>query len=207
MKSSHIFLIVAFLVLGASIIYLLNNVKVTDKYNSIIEKERVEKNEMFKNGEDSPLTYQQKIQFNALNYFPIDKQYLVEANFELNPMKETIRIGYSDGSEKLYLKYGFATFNLLGTEQKLTVLKPTFFEGEEYLFLAFYDETSTAETYGGGRYIDLDPEPGNTIKIDFNLAYNPYCAYNTEYRCPLPPKENQITIAVKAGEKKYDLNH
>ncbi len=207
MKSSKIFFLVALIVLGASVIYLFNNVSVADKYFSIINKERIEKNELFKNGEDSPLTFNQKLTFDSLNYFPIKKEFLVKATFETNPTKETIRIGYSDGSEKLYIKYGFASFILMGQPQQLTILKPTFFEGEEYLFLAFYDETSTVETYGGGRYIDLDPNPGNTIEIDFNKAYNPYCAYNGEYRCPIPPKENQITVAVTAGEKIFDLNH
>ena len=207
MKSTVIFSVVAILVLGASVVYLMNNVSVTDKYFSIIEKERKDKDEVFKNGDESPLVFQQKLQFTSLNYFPVDKQYLIKADFELNPLKETLRIGYSDGSEKLYLRYGFATFDLMGERQKLTVLKPTFFEEEEYLFLAFYDETSTLETYGGGRYIDLDTDPGKTIDIDFNRAYNPYCAYNEEYRCPLPPRENQVTVAVKAGEKIFDLNH
>lgn len=207
MNASKIIILFIAVILGIIFIYSIKNVEVEDKYQSKIQKERDEKNEEFKNGDDSPLTEEEKSEFKGLNYYPINKRYIVEAQFMPNPLKETIQLSYSDGSEKLYLKYGTAIFTLDGKEQSLLILKPTFYENEEYLFLPFYDETSALETYGGGRYIDLDTDVKNTIKIDFNQAYNPYCAYNANYRCPIPPRENKITVPIEAGEKKFDLTH
>ena len=207
MNASRLIIIFIAAILAIIFIYSFKNVGVEDTYQSNMQKERNEKNEEFKNGDDSPLTEEEKIAFEGLNYYPINRRYVVEAQFMANPLKETIRLSYSDGSEKLYLKYGTATFTLDGIEQNLMILKPTFYENEEYLFLPFYDETSAIETYGGGRYIDLDTDVKNTITIDFNLAYNPYCAYNGNYRCPIPPRENRITVPIEAGEKKFDLTH
>ncbi len=207
MKASKLFLIFIALAFAGIIIYSFSNVKIEDTYASNIQEERENKNNEFKNAEDSPLLPNQKIKFQELEYYPVDKNYKVKAQFELNPIRETIRLSYTDGSEKLYLKYGTAYFQLNGKDQQVTVLKPTFFEDEEYLFLPFYDETSALETYGGGRYIDMDTDVGKTLTIDFNLAYNPYCAYNADYKCPLPPKENKITVPVNAGEKLFQLNH
>jgi len=207
MKAPRLILIFAAVVFAVIMIYSFSNVDIEDKYASNIEKERTEKDQEFKNGEDSPLNEAQEANFEHLNYYPVNKQYKITAQFELNPMKETISLAYTDGTEKIYLKYGFAYFTLNGKEQKLAILKPTFYEDEEYLFLPFYDETSTIDTYGGGRYLDLSTDVGKTIEIDFNRAYNPYCAYNKDYRCPIPPKENKITVSVEAGEKKFDLTH
>jgi uncharacterized protein (DUF1684 family) len=106
-----------------------------------------------------------------------------------------------------YVKYGEATFKLDGKEDQLNIYqslslreKPAY---KDYLFLPFTDETSGKESYSGGRYIDLTIPKGNKIIIDFNKAYNPYCAYNHKYSCPIPPKGNHLNIAIKAGVKRY----
>lgn len=203
MKTSRIYTIFVIAALFVIFGYTISGMKFSNNYPLKIEEERKEKDETFKNGEESPLTEEQKEQFSGLNYYPVDEKYKVKAVFSLNPKKEKIKLTYTDGSRKTYLKYGFATFELEGIPQKVAILKPVFFEDEEYLFLPFYDETSALETYGGGRYLDLEPDPDDFITLDFNRAYNPYCAYNAEYRCPIPPKENKITIAIKAGEKIY----
>src|SRR5258706_16232832 len=111
----------------------------------------------------------------------------------------------SDGKEKRYLEYAFVEFELNDVPSKLLILEIV--DDGQYrgaLFLAFADSTSATETYGAGRYLDLKKTPGATsITLDFNEAYNPYCAYSDNFSCPFPPKENILKTAVRAGEKKY----
>lgn len=111
----------------------------------------------------------------------------------------------SDNLEKKYLEYAFAEFELNGESCKLLILE--IMEEGPYrgtLFLAFADATSANETYGAGRYLDVKKVPGaSSVILDFNQAYNPYCAYSEKYSCPFPPKENILKIAIQAGEKKY----
>ena len=109
----------------------------------------------------------------------------------------------SDGSEEVYDKFAHAVFSLKGETCRLLIVKL----GDTYSIL-FRDATSTKETYGGGRYLELSPADltDNQAILDFNKAYNPYCAYNVGYACPLPPKENTLLVAVKAGER-YSGTH
>jgi len=104
-----------------------------------------------------------------------------------------------------YVKYGEVYFNLLGREYKLNVYQSQELlaqqQYKDYLFIPFRDSTSGRETYGGGRYIDVNIPSGDSLMIDFNKAYHPYCAYTEGYNCPIPPKENFINIPVKAGVK------
>jgi uncharacterized protein (DUF1684 family) len=110
----------------------------------------------------------------------------------------------SDGIEKKYLEYAFAEFELDNVLSKLLILEIAEGEYKGVLFLAFADETSTKETYGAGRYLELKKTPGaSSITLDFNEAYNPYCAYSDKFSCPFPPKENLLKVPVRAGEKKY----
>jgi hypothetical protein len=111
----------------------------------------------------------------------------------------------SDQKENQYIEFANAVFQLDGREHRLLILEilgPDPRQGE--LFLGFADATSANETYGGGRYLDLERVRGATsIDLDFNKAYNPYCAYTEGFSCPLPPKENILGIAIPAGEKNY----
>ena len=117
-------------------------------------------------------------------------------------------LGTSDGKEEHYLEYAYADFKLHGKAQRLLILElMDMGPNRGKLFLAFADETSANETYGAGRYLDVTRTSGsNTITLDFNKAYNPYCAYNDEFSCPFPPKENLLTVAIMAGEKNYKPN-
>ena len=115
----------------------------------------------------------------------------------------------SSGMKKKYFQYGIVTFNLFDSVQHLYVYQSADLMKQEkykdYLFIPFGDATSGFTSYGGGRYLDLvfsDIKDGKII-LDFNKAYNPYCAYVTGYNCPIPPKENLLNIAIKAGEKNY----
>ncbi len=108
----------------------------------------------------------------------------------------------------LYCKVGDLSFNVDEVEVKLPVYQNIELskgaEYENYLFLPFTDLTNGEETYGGGRYLDLEGPLEGIVELDFNMAYNPYCAYNDRYSCPIPPKENHINVRVEAGVKAFE---
>lgn len=169
-------------------------------YKDKITTERKEKDVMFKQAEDSPLTEAQKEIFNTLNYFPVSEKYRINAEFSKNPREQIVKMAITGGSQREYYIYGNAHFHFNGKELNLTVYKSVNSE-VEYLFIPFYDATSAELTYGGGRYVEPKLVDGGTLEIDFNLAYNPYCAYNHTYRCPIPPQDNNLTVSIMAGEK------
>jgi uncharacterized protein (DUF1684 family) len=189
--------------------YLLtNNVSSSDDtHRTKVEQFRAEKERAFRENPDSPLTSKQKSKFKGLNYFPISDKYLIRTPVELHKSEEVIEMLISDGSTREYRILGKVRFELAGKTQELTVYKPAEHLEEEYLFLPFYDQTTAEDTYGSGRYVEPIRIEGTLLEIDFNLAYNPYCAYNPKYRCPIPPNENKISVAVKAGEKIPDFKH
>jgi uncharacterized protein len=210
MKSKNIIMLCILAFLATIIFYSLTGGESQEDYTQTILKEREEKDEFMKNDSGSPFlsekdSAQKYIEFKKLSYFPPDLKFKVNANLVPIENKKVVVLPTSDGKEKKYLEYAFAEFSLEGKENKLVILE--IMDAGPYrgtLFLAFADATSTIETYGAGRYIDLKKIPGaTTMVLDFNKAYNPYCAYSDNFSCPFPPKENVLTIAVKAGEKRY----
>lgn len=172
-------------------------------YSQRIEKERQEKNASFRADKDSPILAEERNNFKKLNYYPVKPEYKMKARLERFPQKEYLQIQTSTGSSESYLRWGWAHFQLQNKPLKLLILQPT--TGDtEYLFVPFADETSARETYGAGRYLDIPEPEGNKVVLDFNQAYNPYCAYNSRYTCPLPPAENILPVAIEAGEKSYE---
>lgn len=168
-----------------------------EAYTQQIKAERAQKDSYFKTNTDSP--FKDKNQFKGLSYFPADLTYRVEARLEPFADKtQKMVVQLSDGSEEVYEKYAHAVFSLNGDIFRLLIVKQ-----KDNFSILFKDATSGHETYGGGRYIDLSPAEmtGSQVIIDFNAAYNPYCAYNPDYACPLPPAENSLSIPVKAGER------
>jgi len=137
-----------------------------------------------------------------LQYFPVDEKYKVQAKIELINKSTYLTLGNSDGSSTEYRKYAYAHFELGDTPLKLLVLKSTDRKNAP-LTIAFSDLTSGEETYGGGRYLDVDFKRAKRITLDFNKAYNPYCVYNASYICPLPTRENNLKAYIKAGEKMF----
>ncbi len=178
----------------------------TEGYIEEIEAQRTEKDQEFKTSEDTPLTEEQQEIFTALNYFPVAEKYKVKAELHKNPREQKIKIAITDGTQREYLVFGNAHFHLEGKELNVTVYAPLK-EDADYLFIPFYDETSAEQSYGGGRYVEPELIDGGTLEIDFNIAYNPYCAYNHKYRCPIPPQENNLRVAILAGEKIPDFAH
>lgn len=178
-----------------------------DEYRQSIVEEREKIAEFMENSPDSPFRKKGIVQFEGLKYFEVDPAFRVEARITRFEHPEQIMLTLSDGSREKYFKYAAAEFELSGKSQRLVLLKSEAYWSENWVFLPFYDETSTHESYGGGRYLEITYTGEPVATIDFNLCYNPYCAYTDTYRCPFPPQENQVTVRVTAGEKIYSRDH
>jgi hypothetical protein len=168
-------------------------------YPTRIAGERQQKDEMFRNDRrNSPLKPADIDKFLPLSYFPIDESYAVPAQLEPASERVPITMPTSTGKLRNVELVGTLKFNLRGQPLKLTAFLE---EGSRSLFVPFSDLTSGTETYQAGRYMNLDPSPSGIYIVDFNIAYNPYCYYNAEYDCPLPPAGNRLTVPIRAGER------
>ncbi len=173
---------------------------------SEIEQERIEKDEYFRDGEYSPIPDELRDDFAGLHYYAVDSSYVVTATFTPNDDPEIFKMATTQDDLRDAYRAGTLSFTIDDTPCTLTAYR---FAGSDdpTLFLPFMDATSGAETYGTGRYIDLAMVEGaSDYVIDFNLAYNPYCAYNENYSCPLTPAENTLPVAIKAGEKTWEAH-
>lgn len=204
MKRSNLFLIIGLIAVIALTIYSLQGGKSASDYQAFIDNDRKDKEEFMKSGDGSPFL-KDTIPFQGLKYFPLNEKFNIKAKLEPIEEKKVVLLGTSDGIEQKYLEYAHAIFKLDGVQNKLLILEVMDMGPQRgKLFLAFADETSGIETYGAGRYLDVKKVPAaTTMELDFNLAYNPYCAYVDNFSCPFPPKENLLKIAVLAGEKSY----
>ena len=164
-------------------------------------------NAFFSDSVRSPLLEEDRKVFEGLDFFPANKEYRADAAFTRTPDEEPFEMPTTKERRPVYVKFGEAQFEMQGKEILLHLFQnQKYAQSEDYdghLFLPFTDLTSGKETYGGGRYIDLTIPQGDTIVIDFNKAYNPYCAYNHKYSCPIPPPENHIDLEVRAGIKAF----
>jgi uncharacterized protein (DUF1684 family) len=164
-------------------------------------------NEEYANPKESPLMAQDLAKFKSLDFFPINEKAFVVAQFVRTKKEKPFKMKTSTSRTPMYIKYGEITFILEGKELKLNVYRDIELSKKaaykDDLFLPFSDVTSGKESYIGGRYIDLKLPKGDTIVVDFNTAYNPYCAYNYNYSCPLVPLENDLDVEVKAGVKTF----
>lgn len=164
-----------------------------------------ELNEHFLNPETSILREEDFEHFTGLEFYPLDSKYIVEAKFIRTPDEKPFLMPTTTERLPEYVKVGEAHFVLQNTDVVLNLYKPTEIE-EDYLFLPFTDLTSGDGSYGGGRYLDFKTPEDDVLIIDFNKAYNPYCAYNPKYSCPIPPEENDILIRIEAGVKDFQMN-
>jgi hypothetical protein len=174
-------------------------------YISLIEKMRDEKNKSFKSDDDSPFNHKSKVHFEPLKYYDVDPGFVFKSKLYVYPRADTIKVFGTKGEERKAVRFGYVKFNYEKEIYGLNVYKGFTKSGEEYYSIWFTDKTTGDETYGVGRYLDfeLKPDHGYLYTIDFNQAYNPYCAYSPEYSCAVPLKEDHIDLAVKAGEKKF----
>ncbi len=203
MKTNHILLIFVSVVVLAAVIYTLTSAEDPETYIEKIEAERERQYKFIRFNIESPLSEEQKRDFKELTFYPIDPTYKVKARLISNEEKKVREVPLTDGSKERYIEHSFAEFELGGQTNRLLLLQAIDETDMRNFFLAFADETSGRETYGGGRYINARQDGKTSITIDFNLAYNPYCAYNPDYACPIPPRENILKIPIEAGEKNY----
>lgn len=167
-----------------------------------------ELNRDFKDASKSPLTKKGLKEFKGLDFFPIEAKYKVVAKFEETPNAPIFNFPTTTDRIAVYKKYGIITFSIDGRDFELLVYKNVNPKPEyaNNLFLPFLDNTNGKTSYKGGRFIDLyttDIKSNGTIEVDFNKAYNPYCAYSDRYSCPITPPDNYLDIEIKAGVKAY----
>lgn len=162
---------------------------------------RRRKDEFFRTHEQSPLDPEQKEQFTGLVYYPERPDLRFEVTLDREAVDPTpIKLQTTTGEPKEFIPAGKAHLTIEGQEVSLTVYREV---GRGRYFLPFRDATAGTETYPVCRYLDPQETPKGTIIIDFNYAYNPYCAYSTRYSCPLPPADNIVNVPIRAGEKIY----
>lgn len=204
MKPGTLLTIIACLALIAILIYSVGG-NSSDSYNAQILQEREDKDRYMQTSEESPFADIDEA-YTPLKYYPPDERFRIIATLRRVEEKKVRVLTTSDANEVRYFEYAWAEFDLDDRKNRLLILE-IMDEGPEKgsLFLAFGDRTSAEETYGAGRYLDVSKVPGSpTVELDFNKAYNPYCAYNESYSCPFPPPENLLDVAIRAGEKNYD---
>jgi len=167
-------------------------------------------NAQYKDASKSPLKKKDLKNFKGLDFFPVDSSYIVTAKLMRTPDTPYFEMPTTTDRKPYYRQYGLLTFSLKGEEHTLTLYQsqeeyndPKY---KDYLFLPFTDGTSGEESYGGGRYMDVfesNINADDTIELNFNNTYNPYCAYNEDYSCPLTPRKNHLSIPIKAGVKDF----
>lgn len=182
------------------------------KEESEVQKFQKELNAEYLNPKETPLRGDNFKNFKKHPFFPVDMKYRVTAKFVKTKDPKPFDLPTSSGKTKSYQEYGKATFTLDGNPytvtlyQSLDLIKQKKYK--DHLFLPFRDATNEKETYGGGKYMDLKIPKGNTIVLDFNLSYQPYCAYNAyDYNCPVVPEENKLPVEIRAGVMYEDIYH
>nr|WP_297307821.1 DUF1684 domain-containing protein [uncultured Flavobacterium sp.] len=167
------------------------------------QKYQTELVSFYNNAETTPLDKDEKQVFKGITFFDIDEKFIVEAELEILKNEKPFLMPSTGKKQQEYKKYGILHFTIdekplqLVVYQNIALSKRKGFE--KNLFLPFYDLTSGEITYGGGRYLDVEIPDSNKMIIDFNKAYNPYCAYSIRYSCPITPEENFLDIEIKAG--------
>lgn len=179
---------------------------------SEIKRFQRELNAKYRNPKETPLRGDNFTNFKAHPFFPVNLKYKVVAEFTKTEDAQPFDLPTSSGKTKAYQEYGKAVFTLDGKPYTLTVYQSLDLIKQEkyrdYLFLPFRDTTNGKETYGGGKYMDLTIPKDNTIILDFNKSYQPYCAYNAyDYNCPIVPEENRLPVEIRAGVMYEDIYH
>ncbi|MEP3837069.1 MAG: DUF1684 domain-containing protein [Algibacter sp.] len=171
---------------------------------------QIELNADFKDASKSPLKDKDRKNFDGLDFFKFDSSYVVTAKLTRTPESKWFNMKTTTSRVSKERVFGILNFKLKGESYQLEIYQGQDLmnkEGfEDYLFLPFLDQTNGLESYGGGRYLDASIPEGSTMEIDFNKAYNPYCAYNDKYSCPIVPRKNYLKTRVEAGVKAFDKN-
>lgn len=160
---------------------------------------RAAKNEFMQEDPHSPLSEEQQQSFRGLSYYPFNPALHLHLSLDRDVPDEPVTMETSTGASQELRRAGKIRFEVDGQPAELTVFRDA--EGE--LFLPLRDATSGKETYGAGRYLEPELIDDDTVHVDFNYLYNPYCAYNEAYSCPLPPLENWLRVPIRAGETSF----
>ncbi len=163
-----------------------------------LESFRAEKDRFFATDPQSPLTPEQKRHFKGLNYFPENSALRLEVMVEEFPQKDKIQMQTTTGGVQTYVRFGKFKFTVDGQAAELVI-----YSSDAGFFLPFVDALAGAETYGAGRYLEPEPIGNDKFHVDFNLAYNPFCAYNENWTCPVTPRENRLKVPIRVGEKVF----
>jgi uncharacterized protein (DUF1684 family) len=178
----------------------------TSKQEDLLLRERREKDLAFKSKADSPIPDEDKTRFQGLSYFDPNLQLRFRVKLNRYPNPRTLKLGTNTGEMRDGLRYGYFEFQMQGHVCRLQVYRTEEDQGSApHLFVPFRDDTSGKTTYAAGRYLDFRENTTGIYDLDFNRAYNPYCAYGKEFSCPLPPEENTLHVPIQAGEKEYPL--
>jgi len=168
---------------------------------SELDEFRRDKDEFFREDPRSPLTPEQRANFAGLSYYPESPALRIEAELDTDVDRdEDIVMQTTTGGTQVYRRAGKVRFEVDGQPAEITLYESP---EQHELFVPFRDATSGKETYGAGRYLEVEPPADGRAVVDFNDAYNPYCAYNPEWSCPIPPGENWLAVPVRAGEKDF----
>ncbi|MHA1954657.1 MAG: DUF1684 domain-containing protein [Candidatus Heimdallarchaeaceae archaeon] len=170
-------------------------------YEEQLTRVRISKDGFFKSSDHSPLTPHQREVFHNLDYYEPNKDLKFIVELKLFNQQERVNIVTSKGNVQEYIKHGYVEFEVDSQKCMLTVFKDT---DSDYFFVPFKDKTTGKETYDAGRYVELEKVNKNEYELDFNAAYNPYCAYNENWVCPLTPFENTLSVEILAGERKFE---
>ncbi len=168
---------------------------------SELDEFRKMKDDFFRDHSQSPLASDQRKNFAGLNYFPENDALRFELPLKRFEQPERVPMQTSKGDVQDYFKVGQIHFPV-DTEMVTLQVYEAADGGGEY-FVPFVDATASDETYGAGRYLEPEAMGGNLLRVDFNLAYNPYCAYNDRWSCPYPPAENRLKVRIEAGETNF----
>ena len=161
---------------------------------------RTAKDAFYQTSADSPLLPEQKEAFHGLNYYSEEPALVFEVTPDLFDDPEVMDMQTSTGDSARYLRWARLSFSTAAAPVQLTVFRDP---GTDSYFLPFQDSGRGKETYGAGRYVDVESLDDGRLRVDFNYAYNPYCAYNDGWSCPLPPAENRLNVPIQAGEKLF----
>jgi len=192
--------------ISLALLFVLNFSAFAQSFNEQIATHREKYKADFISNEHSPLKEQD---LKYLHFYDANSNYQIVAKVMVLENEKPFKMPTYAGTTAEYIRYAKLSFDLLGQPLQLTLYKNIALSAnpayKDYLFLPFTDLTNNKETYGGGRYMDLKGSDikNGTITLDFNKAYNPYCAYSDGYRCPIPPEENDLGVEIKAGEQKY----
>ena len=181
-------------------LFLLLNCDNRKRFNTDLTPFQREINDFFKDASVSPLKKRDLKNFRGLDFFAYDSIYLVTAKLTKTPKEKPFMMLTTTDMMVEYIKYGTVSFELLNNQYSLDIYKNLEDPNErDNLFLPFLDDTNGNESYGGGRYINLDIPQVDNLIIDFNSAFNPYCVYDEKYSCPIVPIDNYLPLEIKAG--------